>query len=160
MELYIFRHGIAEDARPGHPDANRALTDEGGKKVAEVVKAARRAGVEPSLILSSPYLRAMQTARIAAEGFAYKDDVVSTESLVPHGSPEGVWTELRAHRGEAAILMAGHEPLLSQVVAYLLAAPGLRVEIKKAALARIDVDSFGPAPRGTLRWMVTPKLVG
>jgi phosphohistidine phosphatase len=158
VELYLFRHGIAEDARPGHPDANRALTDEGGKKVAEVVKAARRSGVEPSLILSSPYLRAMQTARIAADGFDYKDDVVSTETLVPDGSPEGVWTELREHRDESAILLAGHEPLLGYLVGYLLAAPALRVDMKKAALVRIDVEAFGPSPHGTLRWMITPKL--
>ena len=77
------------------PDAGRALTDEGRKKVAEVVKAARRAGVEPSLIVSSPYVRAVETAQIAAEGFEYKGDIVRTEALVPHGSPEKVWAELR-----------------------------------------------------------------
>ena len=76
----------------------------------------------------------------------------------PHGSPEAVWSELRDYRAESAILITGHEPLLSRLVAHLLAAPGLRVEMKKAAMVRIDVESFGAAPRGTLRWMITPKL--
>jgi phosphohistidine phosphatase len=160
MELYIFRHGIAEDARPGDADANRALTGEGREKVAQVVKLARRAGAQPSLILSSPYLRAIQTAQIAVEGFGYKGDLVKTEALVPHGSVEGVWTVLREHRDESATLLAGHEPLLSQLVGYLLASPGLRVEMKKAALVRIDVATFGVSPRGTLRWMITPKHAG
>jgi len=158
MELYLFRHGIAEDAKPGRPDANRALTDEGKRKAAEVVKAARRAGVEPSLIVSSPYLRAVETARIAAEVFEYKGDVVRTETLVPHGSPEKVWAELRDHRDQAAVLLAGHEPLLSHMVSFLLASPALRVEMKKAAMVRIDVESFGTMPHGTLRWMITAKL--
>jgi phosphohistidine phosphatase len=158
MELYLFRHGIAEDAVPGHPDAMRALTDEGGKKVAEVVKAARRAGVEPSLIVSSPYARAVETARIAAGGFGYKGEIVRTETLVPHGSPDKVWAELRDYREEAAILLAGHEPLLSQLAAYLLASPALQVEMKKAAMVRIDVESLGATPHGILRWIVTPKF--
>jgi phosphohistidine phosphatase len=158
MELYLFRHGIAEDAKPGRPDANRALTDEGKKKAAEVVKAARRAGVEPSLIVSSPYVRAVETARIAAEVFEYKGEVVRTETLVPHGTPEKVWAELRDYREEAAILLAGHEPLLSHLVSFLLASPALRVEMKKAAMVRIDVESFGAMPHGTLRWMITAKL--
>ena len=160
MELYIFRHGIAEDARPGHPDSSRALTDEGRKKTAEVVRAARRAGAEPSLIVSSPYVRAIQTARIAMEEFDYKGELVRSEALVPHGAPQAVWSELREYREEPAILLAGHEPLLSRLVAYLLAAPALRVGMKKAAMVRIDVDGFGPAPHGTLRWMIIPKLAG
>ncbi len=158
MELYLFRHGIAEDAKPGRPDATRALTDDGRKKVAEVVKAARRAGVEPSLIVSSPYVRAVETARIAAEVFEHKGDVVRTEALVPHGSPEKVWAELRDYREETAILLAGHEPLLSHLVSFLLASPALRVEMKKAAMVRIDIETFGAMPHGTLRWMITAKL--
>src|SRR5580693_8538723 len=134
MELYLFRHGIAEDAKPGRPDAERALTEEGKKKVAEVVRAARRAGVEPSLIVSSPYVRAVETAQIAVEGFGYKGDIVRTQTLVPFGSPNKVWDELRDYRDEAAILLAGHEPLLSQLASYLLASPALQLEMKKAAM--------------------------
>lgn len=158
MEVYLFRHGIAEDAKPGRPDASRALTDEGRKKAADVVKAARRAGVEPSLIVSSPYVRAVETAQIAVEGFDYKGDVVRTETLVPHGSPENVWAELRDYREESAILLAGHEPLFSHLAAFLLASPALRIEIKKAAMVRIDVESVSATPHGTLRWMITAKL--
>jgi phosphohistidine phosphatase len=158
MELYVFRHGIAENAKAGRPDASRALTEEGKRKVAEVVKAARRAGAEPSLIVSSPYLRAVETARIAAAEFGYKGDIIRTETLVPHGSPEKVWAELRDYHDESAIVLAGHEPLLSQLVAYLLSCPALQVEMKKAAMVRIDVDTVGAVPHGTLRWMFTAKL--
>lgn len=158
MELYLFRHGIAEDVKPGHSDAERALTDEGRHKVADVIRTARRAGVDPSLILSSRLARAIQTAEAAAELFGYKSEILRTSNLAPHGSPEKVWDEIREHKTESSILLASHEPLLSHLVSYLLASPSLAVEIKKAALVRIDVDSFGPAPHGTLRWMIAPKL--
>ncbi len=160
MELYVFRHGIAEISGPGQSDSARALTDQGRKKVAEVVRTVKRAGFQPSLIVSSPYLRAVQTAEIAAAELKYHGQVVKTEALVPHGSPEGVWAELRDYREESAILLAGHEPLLSHLVAHLLAAPALRVELKKGAMVRIDVETLGAVPRGTLRWMITPKLAG
>jgi phosphohistidine phosphatase len=160
MELYIFRHGIAANAEAGQADADRALTDAGRKKTAEVTRTARRAGADPSLIVSSPYLRAIQTAQIAVEEFGYRGEVIRTETLVPHGTPEDVWSELRDYRDERAVLLAGHEPLLSRLVAWLLAAPALRLDMKKAAMVRIDLESFGPAPHGTLRWMITPKLAG
>jgi phosphohistidine phosphatase len=158
MEIYLFRHGIAEAAKAGRPDSSRALTDEGRKKTAEVVKTVRRAGVAPTLIVSSPYVRAVETARIAAEGLGYTGDIVHTEALVPHGSPGNVWAELRDYRNEAAVLLAGHEPLLSQLAAYLLASPALQVEMKKAAMIRIDVDGIGGTPHGILRWLITPKF--
>jgi phosphohistidine phosphatase len=158
MELYVIRHGIAEDARAGSPDSARELTDEGREKVAAVAKMARRAGVEPSLIISSPYVRAVQTAKVAAEEFGYSGHVLKTETLVPFGTPKSVWDELRDHAGEAAILVAGHEPLLSQLVAYLLGAPSTEVEMKKATLVRIDLSAARPIPKGTLRWMITARL--
>jgi phosphohistidine phosphatase len=160
MELYIFRHGIAEEGSFGKPDSSRQLTDEGRKKTAAVVKMARRADVRPSLIISSPYDRAMQTAAVAAEELGYKGEILQTRTLVPEGSPEAVWNEIRDHGAETAILLAGHEPLLSQLTAHLLATPSLHVEMKKSAMVRIDVDGMRAAPQGVLRWMITPALAG
>jgi phosphohistidine phosphatase len=158
MELYLFRHGIAEDGKPGTPDSERALTEEGKAKVADVVKTARRAGTDPSLIISSPYKRAVETARIAMDLLHYKGDLVRMPALVPHGHPEKVWSELRDYASEDSILLAGHEPLMGHLVSYLLASPGLSIDIKKACMVRIDFESMGAVPHGTLRWMIYPKL--
>jgi phosphohistidine phosphatase len=158
MELYLFRHGIAEDAPPGRSDSSRALTDAGRERSAAVAKMAREAGVTPSLIASSPYVRAVQTAEVAAKEFDYSGDLVRLPSLVPHGTPEEVWGDIRDLRDEAAVLLAGHEPLMGHLVAYLLNAPALQVDMKKSAMVRIDVGAFGAAPRGVLRWMIIPKL--
>jgi phosphohistidine phosphatase len=158
MELYLFRHGIAEDAPPGRSDSSRALTDAGRERSAAVAKMAREAGVAPSLIASSPYLRAVQTAEVAAKEFGYSGDLVRLPSLVPHGTPEAVWTDIRDLRDETAVLLAGHEPLMGHLAAYLLNAPSLQVDVKKSAMLRIDLANLGASPRGILRWMIIPKL--
>ena len=67
---------------------------------------------------------------------------------------------MRDYRDETAILLAGHEPLLSSLASYLLASPALQLEMKKAAMVRIDIESLGAAPHGILRWIVTPKFCG
>jgi phosphohistidine phosphatase len=152
MEIYLLRHGIAEE---GHPDSARALTSEGKEKLRRVMK---RAGVKPSAILTSPYRRAMETAAIAAEELGYDGEIERAQALTPDGSPEAVWEEIRAHKSERGILLASHEPLMSATVAFLLGAPGLHVDMKKAALVRIDVDRFGPQPLGVLKWMLTPAV--
>ncbi len=159
MELYLFRHGIAEDAPAGSPDSSRALTPEGRERTAAVVKMARKAGVAPSLIASSPYLRAVQTAEVAAKEFGWGGELLRLKSLVPHGNPEAVWSDIRDLRDESAVVLAGHEPLLSGLAAYLLNAPALVVDMKKSAMLRIDVEGLGVVARGVLRWMIVPKLV-
>ena len=118
MELYLLRHGIAEDHAA--TDADRQLTDEGRQKLHRVMKRAAAAGVEPSLILSSPYKRALETAEIAASELHYKGEILRTGSLTPDSSPPSLWSEIRDHRNEPAILLAGHEPLFSSTVAFLL----------------------------------------
>jgi phosphohistidine phosphatase len=158
MEIYLLRHGIAGDAPAGRSDSSRELTDEGRERTAAVVKMAREAGVMPTLIASSPYVRAVQTAEVAAKGFGWKGVLLQLPSLVPHGAPEAVWSDIRDLRGESAVLLAGHEPLMAHLAAYLLNAPGLMVDMKKSAMLRIDVGGLGTAPRGVLRWMIVPKL--
>jgi phosphohistidine phosphatase len=158
MEVYVLRHGIAEDAARGQSDDDRSLTDEGRKKLTAVMERAAAAEVEPTLILTSPLKRAVQTAEIAAKVLGHTSPLVRTDALIPGSSPQKVWNVIREHRDEAAILLAGHEPLLSHLVSYLLSAPALQVDMKKAGLVRIDMDSFRGEPHGILKWMIVPKL--
>jgi phosphohistidine phosphatase len=158
MEIYILRHGIAEEAQAGKPDSERALTEEGRHKLRQVLERAATAGAEPTLILSSPYRRAVETARLASQ-LLECGEMLKTQALLPNSAPEDVWQEIRTHRQEKSLLLAGHEPLLSQVAAYLLGAPGMQIDMKKAGLLRIDQDGFHGPPRGVLKWMLTPRLI-
>jgi phosphohistidine phosphatase len=158
VDVFLLRHGIAAEAKPGQSDSARALTAEGRRKLRDVLQVARRAGVEPTLILGSPLKRAVETADIAGNVLDYRGEVLRTEVLKPEGNPEDVWQELRGHRSEGAVLLAGHEPLFSSLAAYLLGAPSMRVDFKKGGLLKLTFDSFPPHPRGVLGWYLTPKL--
>jgi len=158
MEIYILRHGIAEEGKAGMPDAQRALTDAGREKLHAVLERARAAGVKPSIILTSPYKRAAQTAHMAAHVLGCHK-IVETETLTPGSTPKAVWDEIRARHREGALMLSGHEPLLGMTVGFLLGVPALQVDLKKAGLVRIDQESFSGAPRGVLKWMLAPRLV-
>ena len=156
MQIYLLRHGIADNTTP---DSERALTSEGREKLERVLQRARAAGVGPSLILSSPYRRAVETADVAVEVLGYQGKVVKTRALVPDSSPFAVWEEIRKRHDESAILLASHEPLMSSLAAFLLDSPALVVDMKKAALIRVDCERLGPQPKGVLKWMLTPATV-
>src|SRR5262249_9207300 len=111
------------------------------------------------LILSSPYRRAIETADEAVGVLGYKGKIVRTRALEPDAPPPGVWDEIRSRPDEGATLLSSHEPLCSALVAFLLGTPSLAVDMKKAALVRIDFEKLRPQPAGILKWMLTPALV-
>lgn len=158
MELYLLRHAIAEEHSASGRDADRKLTAEGVDKLRQVAKFAASVGVRPSLILASPYIRAMETAAAAARVLEYKGEILKTEGLTPGASSADAWAEVRAHRQEESILLVGHEPLFSSLASSMLGSARVMVDFRKAALVRIDFETFGAEPRGVLRWMITPKL--
>jgi phosphohistidine phosphatase len=158
VEVYLLRHGVAEQRSATGRDADRRLTEDGKTKLRKVLKRAAKHGVNPTLILSSPLARAMETAELAAQELKYGSEIVRTEALSPNSSPTDIWKEIRAHRDEPSILLAGHEPLFSATVAWLLGSSRAMVEFRKGALVRIDLASLGSEPRGVLQWMLTAKM--
>jgi phosphohistidine phosphatase len=158
MEVYILRHGIAEERRSGRADSTRKLTGAGKVKLRQVLETARAAGVKPSLILTSPYVRAVETAELAAEILGCADPIVHTDALLPSSPPQAVWRLIREQAGHTAILLAGHEPLLSEAASFLLGASRALMDLKKGALLRIDLDRLDEEPRGVLQWLLTAKL--
>ena len=121
---------------------------------------AKSAGLTPTLILTSPYKRAVETAELVANQLAYTEELLRTNTLLPGSSAEDVWDEIRIHKDAAEMLLVGHEPLLGQLAGYLLGAPSVLIDFKKGAFIRIDMEEFSPQPRGVLRWFLTPKLAG
>jgi phosphohistidine phosphatase len=156
LRVYILRHATAEVRGPGVLEANRQLTPEGKLELKAVLKQAYAAGVSPEAILTSPWSRALETARMAGKALQC-ERVVETRALLPDVPPAKVLKEIRAIRNAKAVMVAGHEPQLSRLAAFLLEAP-VAIDLKKSALMRIDIlEKEGP-PRGVLKWMLTPRL--
>jgi phosphohistidine phosphatase len=158
MEIYLQRHGIAEFERAGLRDADRALTEAGIARLKAILKMAHAAGVKPSLILTSPYRRASQTAELAAQILGCEGELVLSNALTPMADPRDAWEEIRLYKDSPSLYLAGHEPLFGRLAAFLLGAPSLEVDFKKGAIVRIDVESFGAQPEGVLKWMLVAKL--
>ena len=159
MRLYLLRHAIAEDG-VGMPDAERQITQEGRKKLRKVLERAREAGVRPDFILSSPYVRARQTARIAVEELRYEGELIESADLTPYASPHATWDELREYRQAGQVMVVGHNPHLSDLACLLIEARSGAIEMRKSGLVCFDLISMGPQPRATLNWMMTPRSSG
>jgi phosphohistidine phosphatase len=158
MQVYLLRHGVAEEARSGLSDAERALTQDGRRKLRQTLQAASQADVRPTLILTSSLKRAVETAEIAQEIFKYKNELVHSEALMPNSSVQDVWDEIRVHADESAIVLVGHNPLFADLAGYLLGAPELQIDVKKGSLLRIDFENLSSQPKGILRWFLVAKL--
>jgi phosphohistidine phosphatase len=156
IELYLVRHAIAEERGPAWPDdAKRPLTAKGMDRFREVVRGLRAAEFEVDVILTSPLVRARQTADLLASGLESKPAVQLAEALSPGVTPKALAIELaRARR--ARIACVGHEPDLGALAAHLVGA-SRRFEFKKGGICRIDLD--GPAGPGRLVWFATPGLL-
>lgn len=158
-ELYIIRHGVAENRGEAWPDdTKRPLTDEGVTRLRRASRALARAGLSIDVVLTSPLVRARQTADIFAAALSPHPAVVNVEALAPDGSSAGVVAELDKHSRKKRIAIVGHEPGLGDLAGRLV---GMRhaMEFKKGAVCRIDVETLPPKGPGALRWFLTPKLL-
>jgi phosphohistidine phosphatase len=158
MRLYIFRHGIAEDAAPGQDDSGRRLTAKGIEKLEKILATAHRAGVQPDKILTSPYARARQTAEVAKQALDFKGELIETEALVPHGNAVELWQQVLRHGDAEELMVVGHNPLLSDFACFLTGASGYGIALKKGAMAMLEVPTVSPRPQGMLLWLLTARL--
>ena len=158
-ELYLIRHGIAEERGDAWPDdTKRPLTEEGIDRLRKSSRALERLGVSFDVVLTSPLVRTHQTAEIIASAYSPKPSIVNVDALAPGGSSATVIAELEKHAKKTRIAIVGHEPDIGELAAKL-AGIRLDLEFKKGAIARIDVDALPPKGPGQLRWFVPPKFL-
>jgi len=115
-------------------------------------------GVSCDQVLTSPLVRARQTAEIIAEGSSTKAPLATCSALAPGGTPAQVIEELGRYAQRKRIALVGHEPGIGELAARLVGARAA-IEFKKGAICRIDVETLPPARPGHLRWFATPKML-
>ena len=158
-ELYLVRHGIAADRGKAWPDdSQRPLTPKGIKHMRKVIKGLDDLDVKLDLILTSPLVRARETADLLRHGLGKDAPVDETTRLAPGGRPADVVELLRKHRKSGRIALVGHEPDLGQLAAFLIGARAPLV-FKKGGVCRIDFEKLPPTPPGVLQWFALPDML-
>ena len=161
ITLYILRHGIAVErgAAGFTQDSERPLTAEGKQKLRRIIKAMRAQELEFDLILTSPYLRARQTAELVAGAFRLRSKVQICPPLVAEADAEEVVEHLKAMQPMPEnLLLVGHEPQLSQLISLLLTgSPNLSLTFKKGGLCKLTVPMWKAVPCAILDWLLTPR---
>ena len=160
MRVTLIRHAEAGDDAPR--DEARALTTRGREDARRLGRALARRGVEFSLMVTSPLVRAVQTAEIVASELGYRDRIAVTELLVPEGAASRVVGFLRSFvgptgrplEGAPSIALVAHEPILSAVAAALIGKTR-HPPLRKTEALRIRIG--GPDGRGLLRWRIDAR---
>lgn len=157
----MMRHGIAVTrGDPNFPDdTERPLTPAGKKKLRSIARGLFRLGLCVDSIISSPLVRASETAEIVSEVFGPGVTVESSDFLRPGGSLQTLLTSLGKRADHRSVLIIGHEPDLSEGVARLIGNARANFQFKKGGCCRIDFDKFPPRPPGKLIWWLTPRVM-
>jgi phosphohistidine phosphatase len=156
---YLVRHAIAEPRGADWPDDDlRPLTGAGARKMKQVVRGLARLDADVELILTSPLVRARQTAEIISRWLPSRPDVETLPALAPGHTPAATMRALAAATDAGAVLLVGHEPDLGALVAWLIDARR-PVAFKKGGACRVDSSRWPMGPRSDLRWFMPPSVL-
>ena len=157
MKVYFLRHGIAVDGAAWNgSDFDRPLTREGSDRMEREAKAIEELSLDLNCIVTSPLIRAKQTAAIVAERLRMQATTFEDPRLGGGFNYERLGAILSAHAGAAALMLVGHEPSMSATIGRAIG--DASVELKKAALAGIEIADPS-SPRGTLLFSIPPKVL-
>lgn len=162
MELLILRHAIAcpRDAKRWPDDNERPLTAEGAKRARRAAAGLKRLIGRPTLVLTSPLVRARDTATIFAQAARWPK-AIECDALSPEASPEEVLEALRRHEKVTRAAVVGHQPHLGRLLALCVRGPAQpdAFELKKSGIACVTFEGTARAGRGVLTWLLIPRLL-
>ncbi|MBJ6724966.1 SixA phosphatase family protein [Geomesophilobacter sediminis] len=142
MILHILRHAEAVERTPTIEEEHRYLTGPGRVRFRKACGRIRKLGVKPDLIVTSPLVRAVQTADILAERLKYEGEILLDAQLASGFDPEGIDALLKRYGKAAELVIVGHEPDFGRLTAALLgiASP---CSLKKGGMVSLKLDKKG-----------------
>ena len=158
MKLYFLRHATA--ARDAASDELRELTEVGRIEARTAGDALARMGVKPGAILTSPLVRARQTAELAAQALNISDEITVVAELANDATTAQLLKALKPFTAHAELVLVGHLPSFPEYIATLTgsASPNA-LHLGKGAIACVQLNSLTPGG-GTLRWLMGKKQLG
>lgn len=158
MHIYLLRHAIAVPRGAGeYPNDDRPLTDDGVKKMFVAARGLARIVGKVDTILTSPLVRARDTAKIAAQAMSLEERIQVCDALLPTAPQSHIMEYLASLRGVSRVMLVGHEPALGFLASAFMWTDESTVEFKKGGACRIHVASIPPERPGKLLWLLTPR---
>lgn len=161
MDLFVLRHGIAGTrGSPEYPnDDERPLTPKGVRRMVDQVRGLNTLDVSLDVILTSPLVRAAETAKIVHQGLDNPGQLVTSDTLKPTGDPERLIEKLAMnYTSSSSVMIVGHEPYLSGLVSLLVTGdPEPAIRLKKGALCKLRIFAARYGRCGWIEWALTPK---
>jgi phosphohistidine phosphatase len=159
MIVYVIRHAAAAERGALGSDAERPLTKEGVARMKTVAGALCAIGATPSVIYTSPLVRARQTADIFAKALTGDRPIKECEVLRPGHSPAEV-VEFLAKECAGDVAVVGHEPQLGDLVALMVTGRTKEVvDMKKASACCVEFDNRPAAGKGHIVWHLVPGII-
>jgi phosphohistidine phosphatase len=161
MEVIFFRHGIAMDREEWRGDDDeRPLTKAGAGSTKLAAQGLRTLKVQPDVLLSSPLVRAQQTAEIVQEALGAKGKIEVIDELRPDAPPDRFFIRLRHFPDDSVVLCVGHEPHLSTTISATISGKtAAAIAMKKAAACAVLFAAQPQAGAGKLIWLIPPKAL-
>lgn len=155
MILYFLRHGRAEHT-PGLEDADRRLTNTGESQLRAAAPLWRRLNLRPQLILTSPLIRAVQTAELFVSGLGSKHAPVVDQRLSPGAEWAAMAQAMAEHGSAQRVMFVGHQPDLGSAVELLSSASSIR--LRPGSLACLEFPGTPEPGQGEIAWLLDPDL--
>lgn len=157
MKLYFLRHGLAGDRENWHgDDQSRPLTEQGRQAMHHEAETIAKLGLGLELVLTSPFVRAAQTAEIVVTRLNMMDKLIQDKRLSPGCNLMDLIKILEDHPKRRKIMLVGHEPDFSGMISGLIG--GGRLVCPKGGLARVDTLDGVPF-QGELVWLLPPEML-
>ncbi len=163
MDVFLMRHGEADDIGGKiKSDFDRPLTKDGIAIMEDEAEGMKKLGLRFNVILSSPLIRAKETAQIIAESLGYSRKITICDALGIPSSTVDLMTHFKEFQNDYKILLVGHMPGIGKLAGFFT---GQKIELsfKKGSMCKIEVEQLVPTVRGDIKWLLTPrqlKLIG
>ena len=152
MKLYFLRHAEAVEKIPGIEDKDRPLTSFGAAMMSNLAKSLKKEMAALDTVLTSPLLRAVQTANIMANIFGCKESVSTSENLLVGTSPAELLGELKSYKSSKSMLLVGHQPHIGIVISFLTGVKESDMNICKGSCALVEIEDLKTGS-GRLVWI-------
>jgi phosphohistidine phosphatase len=153
INLYLIRHSDAEKVNPSKPDFERELTPDGEKLIFNAAKGWTKLITPFDIIVTSPFIRAVQTSEIIADVFGYKKKIIENKKLSSGCKPEE-FLEAVYHLEGKNIGVVGHAPDLSVITSALISSSGAFIDFKRGMIAKVSFEGWIKLSKGLLEFLI------